>query len=427
MLKAGERYTVSIDDINIFGNGVCRIDGMAVFVEGGIVGEKCEIEIMSVRSKYGYAKAVKILTPSVYRVESLCPHFGVCGGCAFGNIDIELENEIKERYVKSAFFKQGIKAEFEKIICPVSQKYRNKAVLFCKNGKFGYMKKDTNIPVPHTECLLNPDVFEQIVRFTEEKLKRTSVRALYMRKTSHVDPKIMVCVVLYKEQDLFSYVSALVNEFPGVATVMYAVNSQKDFALEGCRFKTLYGEGYITDSLCGLNFRISAESFYQVNHTCAGLLYEKAISLANLDSSSTVADLFCGTGTIGIITAHKTGATVYGVEIIEKAVKDAIFNARANGIVNAHFEAKDASLFNKHTDTCIIDPPRKGCSSFMIDTIKRLKPKKIVYISCNADTMVRDIKLLEKEYKISHPVSIFNLFPRTSHQEVVALLTRVEG
>ena len=187
----------------------------------------------------------------------------------------------------------------------------------------------------------------------------------------------------------------------------------------------IYGDGYITDTLCGLNFRISPESFYQVNHTSTEMLYEKAIELAALSKDDSCADLFCGTGTIGIISANKTGAEVYGVEIIEKAVEDAKFNARANNVKNAHFKATDASKFDKYVDVCIIDPPRKGCSTFMLDTLKRLKPKKIVYVSCNTDTMVRDIKSLSDEYEISAPVSIFNLFPRTSHVECIVVLTRL--
>ena len=194
--------------------------------------------------------------------------------------------------------------------------------------------------------------------------------------------------------------------------------------MENAKFKVIYGDGYITDTLCGLTFRISPESFYQVNHTCAELLYEKAIELAALNEKSVCADLFCGTGTIGIVAAHKTGATVYGVEIVEKAVADAKYNAKSNNIKNAHFQAMDASKFDKQVDVCIIDPPRKGCSPFMLDTLKRLNPERIVYVSCNTDTMVRDIKELSNNYKISSPVSIFNLFPRTSHVESVVCLKR---
>ena len=186
----------------------------------------------------------------------------------------------------------------------------------------------------------------------------------------------------------------------------------------------LYGDGYIYDELLGLSFRISPSSFYQVNHTCAEKLYEKAIELANLTPNDKCADLFCGTGTIGIIAAKKTGATVYGVEINEDAVRDAKFNAKLNGIKNISFTATDAKNFNEKVDVAIIDPPRKGCSPFMIDTLLRLKPNRIVYVSCNADTLARDLKALLGEYHIASPLFPFNMFPKTSHVESVVCLTR---
>ena len=179
-------------------------------------------------------------------------------------------------------------------------------------------------------------------------------------------------------------------------------------------------------ALCGVKFRISPESFYQVNHNCAELLYEKAIELASLTKGTKCADLFCGTGTIGIISASKTGAQIYGVEIVKEAIEDAKYNARLNGIKNITLEAMDAGKFNENVTTCIIDPPRKGCTPLMIETLKRLQPERIVYVSCNTDTMTRDIKSLQPDYKISSPVSIYNLFPRTSHVESVVYLTRKE-
>ena len=423
MLKVGERLTVDITETNIFGNGVCRVDGMLVFVEGAIATEKCIIEITRLYPKYAYGKCVEIICKSKDRVVPSCPQIDTCGGCTFSSVTLEHENKVKYNYVKSSFLKQKIIAEFEETVCPVSQFYRNKVVLYFNGSSFGYMAKSSNKIVPHISCELNEDIFDKIASFTAVELKGTPLRALYLRKSSSEEPEIMVCPVLYEKIDLFPYTARLIERFPNVKTVIYTVNGEKNFALENAKFKTLYGDGYINDTLCGLNFRISPESFYQVNKNCAEMLYEKALNLANLDKSSACADLFCGTGTIGIIAAYKTGATVYGVEIVEKAVEDAKANAKANRVKSVHFEAMDASCFNKTVDTCIIDPPRKGCSDFMIDTLKRLKSKKIVYVSCNVDTMTRDIKLLLDNYEICAPVSVFNLFPRTSHVETVAMLS----
>ena len=424
MLNIGDKHTVVIEETNVFAKGVCHVDSMVVFVDGGITGEKCEIIITKVFPRYAYAECIEIYEKSPYRVSPTCEKFGECGGCAFSHISQEYENEVKLNYVKASFKKQSIEADFEKTRCPVSQNYRNKVVLYYNGESFGYMAKATNKVIPHSFCELNEDVFDQIASFTAKELKGTPLRALYLRKTSHDIPEIMVCPVFYKPIDMLPYVSKLVMQFPSVKTVLFSVYKDRDFALENAKFKVIYGDGYITDTLCGLNFRISPESFYQVNHTCAEMLYEKAIELASLNKDAVCADLFCGTGTIGIISAHKTGATVYGVEIVEKAVEDAKFNAKANNVKTAYFKATDASKFDKAVDVCIIDPPRKGCSTFMLETLKRLKPQKIVYVSCNTDTMVRDIKELSAEYEISAPVSIFNLFPRTSHVEAVALLTK---
>lgn len=426
MLSVGQRYVVKIEESNIFANGVCHIEDMVVFVKNAIMGENCEIEISKVFPKYAYATCVNLMEASEHRIKPSCPCVENCGGCSFLHVSQELENEIKCNYVKSAFKKQHLNVEIENIYCPVSSNYRNKVVLFYDGNSFGYMREGTHKIVPHHTCQLNDSIFDQIASFTAKALKNTPLRALYLRKSSGVNPEIMVCPVFYKPIDMLLYVSQLVGKFPNVKTVLYSINKDKDFALENSKFKVIYGDGYITDTLCGLKFRISPESFYQVNHTCAQLLYEKAIELADLSADSVCADLFCGTGTIGIIAAQKSGATVYGVEIVEKAVADAKYNAKANNVKNVHFQAMDAGRFDKKVDVCIIDPPRKGCSAFMLETLKRLKPQKIVYVSCNTDTMTRDIKVLSDLYETSSPVSIFNLFPRTSHVESVVCLTRKE-
>ena len=427
MPKCNETYVVTIEDTNIFANGICHIDNMVVFVTGAITGEKCKIKITRLYPKYAYARCLEVLEISEHRIEPKCPCAQKCGGCSFSHITQELENEIKYNYVKSSFSKQHLEAEFIKTACPVAENYRNKVVLFYNGKEFGYMQEGTNRVVPHYRCLLNSEIFDQISEYTAKALKDTSLRALYIRETSHITQRVMVCPIFYEKTDIISYASGIIKGFPCVESVLCGVLKDKDFALEKVKFSTVYGDGYIYDTLCGLNFRISPESFYQVNHECAELLYEKAIELAELTKDSVCADLFCGTGTIGIIAAHMSGATVYGVEIVEKAVKDAKFNARANNVQNVHFEAMDASKFDKQVDVCIVDPPRKGCSTFMLETLKRLNPQRIVYVSCNTDTMTRDIKALSEKYKIASPVSIFNLFPRTSHVESVVCLENITG
>lgn len=422
MVKINDIYTVEITDTNIFGNGICHIDGFVVFVCGALAGERCEIKITDARKNFAYAEVISFISKSKERVVPTCPVYSMCGGCSLLHTSIEKENEIKENYLNSIFKKNGIDMNIEKITTPVYEKYRNKVVFYYKNGKHGYMANGTNDVVLHSKCTLNEDAFDEIATLTGNHFG-DKIRALYIRKSSELN-EIMVCPVLREGVDMLGYVSTLVLEYPSVKTVLCSVYKEKDFALEKAKFKVVYGDGYITDTLCGLSFRISPSSFYQVNPICAEKLYEKAIELASLSENDTCADLFCGTGTIGIICAKKTGATVYGVEINEDAIKDAKFNAKLNGIKNVSFEATDAKNFNKSVDVAIIDPPRKGCMPIMLETLLRLKPKRIVYVSCNAETLARDLKTLLNEYQIASPLYPYNMFPRTSHVESVICLTQ---
>ena len=424
MLKVGDNYRVCIEDTNIYGNGVCHIDNKVVFVEKAVLGDVCEIEITEICSKYAYAKLSSLVNSSSNRIEPCCEHYKKCGGCSFLHVTCESENHIKEEYVKKSFQKHGLSPVVEKISCPVSEKYRNKVVLFFDGESFGYMEGGTNEIVPHRKCLLNDDLFDEIATETAKLLKNAPIRALYLRKSSKETPEIMICPILYSKTNLDSYAKVILGKFPEIKTILVAVSDDEKLLLEKVSFETIYGDGTINDEICGISFRISPESFYQVNHNCAEKLYNKAIELAGLEKGMVCADLFCGTGTIGIISAKSTGASVYGVEIVEKAIEDAKYNARLNKVKNAYFEAMDACKFDKKVDVAIIDPPRKGCSSYMIKTLLNLKPKKIVYISCNTDTQVRDVKLLSEYYEFSSSVYPFNLFPRTSHVESVVCLTR---
>ncbi|MBQ8163283.1 MAG: 23S rRNA (uracil(1939)-C(5))-methyltransferase RlmD [Clostridia bacterium] len=424
MIAQQEKYTVTLEEMNNLGNAVCHIDGMVVFVLGGVTGDVAEIEITKLYPKYALAKIVKINTPSPLRVKRECNAYG-CGGCAFLNVSIAEENRIKREYVKSVLKKSKIDADVADVACPVDRKYRNKIVLFWNGTAFGYKKQKSNEIVKHERCILNDEIFDRIARFTEENIEdKRHLVALFMRKSSAKTPEITVCPIFSRESDILKYASELVNEFPSITGVILGISTEKEFVLEKCNFKTLYGEKKLKDRLCSLDFEISPKAFYQVNHACAELLYEKAIELADATKDSSVADLFCGTGTIGIILASKTGASVIGVEIEPSAVSDAKRNAQINKIKNIEFFEGDAKNFDRRVDICIVDPPRKGLSSFMTETLLRLKPQRIVYVSCNPDTLARDIALLAKEYNLSSKVYPFNMFPKTAHIESVVCLTR---
>lgn len=427
MLEKGQKYTVVCDEMNNLGNAVCRIDGVVAFVGGALIGEKVEIAIDKVTSSYALAHMTKIIERSPYRIEAECPHFGECGGCAFGTLGIAHENEIKENYVRSTLKKFGVDATVDKVVCPVDKSYRNKIILFYDGKGFGYMRSSTKRVLPHTRCALNEEIFDKIAEYVLESVDKTHLYALFMRKSSAIEGEIMVCPIFKKKTNITAWAKTLCTKFPQVKSVYSGVFFGREFVLGACKLEKVAGKAYIEDTLCALNFEVSPKSFYQVNSRCAEALYEKAISYLDVNENSTVADLFCGTGTIGLIVANRTGAKVYGVEIEPDAVADARRNARLNGVSNIEFFEGDAKDFNKKVDACVIDPPRKGCSEFAIETLLRLSPEKIVYVSCNPDTLARDLKRLSEKYEISSPVTPFNMFPRTSHVESVVCLTRKES
>ena len=424
MLKEREIYRVCIDSINNLGNGVARVSGMALFVPYAVTGDICDVLIEKLYPSYAIGKLDKIVEPSPYREEPACSRFTDCGGCSYLNLSLERENIEKQVQVASSLKKFKIDVKTEKTACPASCGYRNKVVLFYSDGAFGYYKQGTNKVVPHSECRMNPSVFDKIAEYCQANLNKADLRAFFIRMSSGAESEIMVAPIYKSKTDIIRFSMGLVSSFPQIRTVLLGVNKEKDFVFEKTSFSTVYGDGHIEDTICGLKFSISPKSFYQINHICATALYEKAIELLDAKSTDKIADLFCGTGTMGMIVAKRSGAKVTGVEIEQSAVHDAKINAKLNGIKNIEFFADDAKNFDMDIDSCIIDPPRKGCSKFMIDTLLRLKPGRIVYVSCNPDTMARDISMLSEEYKIASDVFVFNMFPRTSHVESVVCLTR---
>ena len=240
MIAQQEKYTVTLEEMNNLGNAVCHIDGMVVFVLGGVTGDVAEIEITKLYPKYALAKIVKINTPSPLSVKRECNAY-VCGGCAFLNVSIAEENRIKREYVKSVLKKSKIDADVADVACPVDRKYRNKIVLFWNGTAFGYKKQKSNEIVKHERCILNDEIFDRIARFTEENIEdKRHLVALFMRKSSAKTPEITVCPIFSRESDILKYASELVNEFPSITGVILGISTEKEFVLEKCNFKTLY-------------------------------------------------------------------------------------------------------------------------------------------------------------------------------------------
>ena len=452
-MNKGQLLTLKITDLNNLGCGVARDDneGKVVFVKGAVTGDVVRASVIKVNKSYAVAKLCEVVESSPYRTdEDFCDAPLACGGCMYRAITYEHELSLKTDYVKNAFVKAGLR---EVTVLPalstgVVSGYRNKAqypVASTKQGiRAGFYSGGTHSIVPAEHCAIQHKEFAPIVDFIcryateqglsayDEQTGKGLLRHIYLR-IAEATGEIMVCLVLNgealpKEE---GFVSALTGAFPSVASVLINTNQENTNVVLGKKWKTLHGTNAIEDILCGLRFRISADSFYQVNRAGAELLYGTAAELAELSGGEILVDLYCGTGTIGLSMAKKAGKLV-GVEIVEGAVRCAKENAERNGVKNAEFYCGDASSSEmilrctggKTPDVVVIDPPRKGSTRELVECLSSLDVTKIVYVSCNPDTLARDCAwFAEFDYEIG-AVQPVDLFPRTGHVESVVCLTR---
>lgn len=448
MLKKNEVYEVTITGYTSEGAGVARIDGEAVFVPGAIEGEHCKIRIEYTGKTSAGGELLKVLEPSPHRVRPTCKYAEECGGCAFLHMDYEEETRLKACRVRDALNRIGGQSLEEVPItgAPSIFYYRNKAQypVADREGKpaAGFYARKTHRVIPVSKCkiqdktsdLVRSAVVEWMERFAipayNEQTGRGYIRHIYAR-VGVESGQVMACIVaaadkLPREKELTETLRAQV---PGLETVVLSINKKPGNAVLGKEFRTLYGNGSIEDTLCGLRFRLSPQSFYQVNHDQAEQLYAAALKQANLKKTDTVLDLYCGTGTITLCLAREAGQAV-GVEIIESAIHDAKENAARNGIENARFFCADAGEAAKRfaeegtrPDVIVVDPPRKGLSPDVIEAMVSMHPERIVYVSCDPATLARDVKLLSADYHLDH-AEAFDMFPRTAHCECVVKLIR---
>lgn len=451
-LSKNDIIKLNITSTTAEGSGVGRTeDGIAVFVPLSAVGDELEVRILKTKKTYAYGKIENILTPSPSRIECDCPQFSKCGGCVWRHISYDEELKIKEQRVFDAVTRLGVvtTVEFKPIIANESiDRYRNKAQFpvgldNTGNPIFGFYSFHTHRIVECTDCLLQPEIFSRVIEVTKDFISKTNtdiydektgkgrLRHLYMR-LGEVTDELMVCYVVngngLKQEDLL--VKMLRENFSNLKSVIINSNRDKTNVILGKKNRTAYGSDHITDILCGLKFKISPFSFWQVNRRQAEKLYSKAKEYANLKSDNILLDLYCGTGTIGLTMADRC-KTLVGVEIVEDAIRDANENAENNGITNARFICADAAKAAKQLnaeglspDVIILDPPRKGCGEELINTIFEMSPKRIVYVSCDPATLARDLKLLESGGYITKEITPCDMFSRTAHIETVCLLSQ---
>ena len=449
MLKKNEEYIVEIIDNGFQGEGIAKIDGMAIFIPNGIKGEKAKIKILKVTSKIAYGKILEILEKSENRIDNVdCGTFSRCGGCVLRHINYETTLEMKKVAVETTLRKSlGREVKVSEILkMDEPYNYRNKLqypVGTDNEGKpvMGVFAERTHVIIPTKNCLIQDglsqeianDIFSFLVKNNievyDEKSLTGSIRHIVIRIGKKTN-EVMITIVtntekIEKEKELVEYITSKYSE---VKTIVKNINNKNTNVILGRENKVLFGDGFIYDYLGEFKFKISPMSFYQVNPIQTEKLYGKAVEYANLTGNETVFDLYCGIGTIGIF-ASKNVKKLYGIETVPEAIEDAWQNAKANNLENAEFFVGDVEKTlpefikerNITPDVVFVDPPRKGCDKTALDTLLEIKPKRIVYVSCNPATLARDLKILEEKYDLKD-VSICDMFPFTSHIESIAKL-----
>ena len=444
MLIKNQIYEAQITDYTTEGQGIAHIEGCAVFVPNAVAGELCRIRIELVRKTWAAGKIVEILEKSPHRINRECPVAKLCGGCDFWHIDYEEETRLKAERVRACLNRLGGEnLDAVPILgAPTCHGYRNKAqypVAAKKNRAYaGFFRAGTHEVVENERCLILPEQSDLVKSTVMDYVNRNHIsvydevahkgllRHIYVRRGA-VSGQILVCLVINgRSIPKVHELVARLKQISGFTTLVLSVNTRKGNAVLGDEFITIHGPGYIEDTLCGLNFRLSPRSFYQVNHHQAQRLYEAAISQAQITKEDTVLDLYCGVGTITLAMAGAAGKVI-GVEVIPQAVEDARDNAKRNNIDNATFFCGDAGAAaleleqqGIQADVVVVDPPRKGLNADTIEALARFAPRRIVYISCDPATLGRDTALIkERGYRVENAMAA-DLFPRTVHVESIA-------
>ena len=459
-LQEGKIYPAHIESYASDGTGVARIDGMVVFVHGAVRGEEADVCIEHVGHNAAWAHIATLRTLSPARIEPDCPHYRQCGGCQFRHMTYEEELNAKRQRVEDALHRLG------GLDLPVSaihgaentQGYRNKVQFPVSGDGIGYYRSRTHqvIDIPH--CHLQPQVdslCRQVVADWmkqyrippyQEKTGKGLVRHLYLRTNQAGD--VLCCLIINGKklphaQELVESLKAVV---PALVGVVLSVNTRKTNVILGTEYHTLWGQDWLEETLCGHTFRLSVPSFFQINQPQTQVLYSRAVEFAGLTGTETVVDLYCGIGTISLTMAEHA-ANVIGVEVVSQAIEDAKENARRNGLADkTRFLCGDASQLALQLeqegitpdvivvdpprkglapDVIVVDPPRKGLAPDVVDTIARMAPPRVVYVSCDPATLGRDLKRFSALGYVAQRAEAVDLFPRTAHIETVVLLSKL--
>jgi 23S rRNA (uracil1939-C5)-methyltransferase len=441
---------IKIDDLSHEGSGVGKIEGYTLFVPYALPGEKALVKVINTKKGYGFSRLLELKEESSNRADPPCPIYKQCGGCQLQHFNYEGQLQYKQSHVREVLTRIG-KLE-DVTVHPVigmdePWRYRNKAQVPVGEEEGGlvagfYQKRSHRI-IDMESCLIQQEANDDVVQAVKEIAGRYGIRAYdekkhrgtlrhVIAKYGHQTKEVMV-VLVTKGKELpnkKNIIADIRERLPQIKSIIQNINPKRTNVIFGAETRVLWGEEYIYDYIGDIKFAISARSFYQVNPVQTKVLYDKALEYANLTGKETVIDAYCGIGTISLFLAQKA-KRVYGVEIVPEAISDAKRNAELNHLENVDFAVGEAEKVipwwhttGIHADVIVVDPPRKGCDESLLKTIIDMKPKRVVYVSCNPATLARDLKILEAGGYKTQEVQPVDMFPHTTHVECCALLVR---
>jgi len=436
IMKKNDILEVVASDYSLAGWAVAKPDNFPLFIKGLLVGEKAEIVVTRLEKHYGYGKVRCLLSRSPHRVEARCPVAGQCGGCQFQHIAYDNQLKIKDQLVQQVIERKGQGsykyAGINGMEHPLP--YRNKVQIpfaFADNGNLasGFYRVNSHDIINMDYCNLQSELTNAVYQRVRDLVVTYNLAAVLRHlviRESSIKKELMLILVVKDGQigDTRSFVKEITKEFPMITSIFLNYNTSNGNVILGEKLRLLYGQSYLTDELLGYKFQISPKAFYQINSRQCEQLYRKASQLAEITVQDCVLDLFCGVGTIGIILA-KQAKKVIGIEIVEEAVIAAQANAKVNGCNNIEFYCGDAAMLSKQLpeeiSVVFVDPPRQGLSEQTRSNIKKLKAQRLLYISCNPLTFIRDLEDLKEVYDVG-TIWGFDMFPYTSHIELVCRL-----
>ncbi|MEI3613651.1 23S rRNA (uracil(1939)-C(5))-methyltransferase RlmD [Pseudogracilibacillus sp. SO30301A] len=450
-VKKNEKISLTFEDLTHEGNGVAKVDGYPIFVPYALPGEEAEVKVIKINKNFGYGKLLDIKKASPERVTPPCNVFYKCGGCQLQHMSYDMQLEMKRNQVQNVMKKVahldhvpvhpvlGMEDPWRyrnKIQIPVGEKDEELITGF-------YQHRSHRIIDDMDTCVIQNELGDRMVEAVRriatdlgieaynEETHRGMLRHIIVRTAFGTNDTMIILVTrtekLLQQDEL---IKQLTVTYPSIKSIILNINKEKTNVIMGKKSRTIFGEGYIYDSIGDLKFKISPRSFYQVNPIQTKVLYNKVLEFANVGANDVVIDAYCGIGTISLFLAQQA-KQVYGVEIVPEAINDAKINAKLNGITNTEFMVGEAEKVmpwwtaqGLRPDVIVVDPPRKGCEEILLKEMINMAPKRIVYVSCNPSTLARDLRILEDSGFKTQEVQPVDMFCQTSHVEAIALIQR---